>query len=310
MKHPKPESRRPAVVRRAESYTQRMKKISYEPATSCRLVDSRSPARLRVIGFSKVRKHYNGGERIGMPDSNENGVRAMYFVHTTNDTMMPNLYSTSYVSVGLSGTVDSLNALLAGVQWAVVPGRGAQPEGGVARNCHAIGEKPALVFINTHYFCAPLEDVVAGTPSSREHLGIERTGVIEARRRSGVHGGNGGIKVMASGVKRDAGGGALDRHGSSRRSSPYNSGSMLTVRKKRKKEGEIVECGGRGKGGMASTVRRRSLIQPPICAVILPPCAVAGSPNSQTFTSSRSNVFGMKKKMKSHPTSNSTAVNG
>ncbi|KAJ7202718.1 hypothetical protein C8J57DRAFT_1260116 [Mycena rebaudengoi] len=33
-----------------------------------------------------------------------------------------------------------------------------------------------------------------------EHLGIERTGVIEARRRSGVHGGNGGIKVMASGV--------------------------------------------------------------------------------------------------------------
>ncbi|KAJ7267883.1 hypothetical protein C8J57DRAFT_1614020 [Mycena rebaudengoi] len=35
---------------------------------------------------------------------------------------------------------------------------------------------------------------------SRRALGIERTGVIEARRRSGVHGGNGGIKVMASGV--------------------------------------------------------------------------------------------------------------
>ncbi|KAJ7236827.1 hypothetical protein C8J57DRAFT_1247576 [Mycena rebaudengoi] len=39
-----------------------------------------------------------------------------------------------------------------------------------------------------------------GLANRREHLGIERTGVIEARRRSGVHGGNGGIKVIASGV--------------------------------------------------------------------------------------------------------------
>jgi hypothetical protein len=30
------------------------------------------------------------------------------------------------------------------------------------RNCHAIGEKPPLVFISTRYFCAPLEDVVGG----------------------------------------------------------------------------------------------------------------------------------------------------
>ncbi|KAJ7215658.1 hypothetical protein C8J57DRAFT_1255492 [Mycena rebaudengoi] len=30
------------------------------------------------------------------------------------------------------------------------------------RNCHAIGEKLTLVFISTHYFCAPLEDVVDG----------------------------------------------------------------------------------------------------------------------------------------------------